>query len=295
LVTFISGVLSAMGALSGLAIGDAMGAPFEGGPPLHVLVQEMQSDRLRYRKRGQYTDDTLQAIAVAESLIVCRKFSPDDLIGRLIAGYKKFPEFYGPTSGSVFELVMTGVPPYRAALIAHDRNGGSRSNGSVMRGPPLGIFYRGPELREVSFCCSRLTHADPVAGYCSAWINRMVSGMCRGESRDLAFRKALSECPEGEVRDMLGDFGAHDPEPSLDALLGTHAALKVFMEGGSFAGIVSCAVSLGGDADTVGAIAGALAGAWSGISEIPKRWLYDLQDSAAIAGLGATLWELSQQ
>jgi ADP-ribosyl-[dinitrogen reductase] hydrolase len=284
-----------MGALSGLAIGDAMGAPFEGGPPLSKPVREMRSDRLRCRKAGQYTDDTLQAIAVSESLIICRGFNPDDLIGRLIEGYRKFPEYYGPTSRSVFELVISGVPPYHAATITHIRNGGSRSNGSVMRGPPLGIFYSGLPLREISFCCSRLTHADPVAGHCSAWVNRMISGMCRGESRERAYEKAFRECPEGEVRDMLGNLYSIDPDPSLDALLGTHAALKVFMEGGSFPEIVSRAVSLGGDSDTVGAIAGALAGSWAGVSEIPGSWLFDLKDSDRIAGLGATLWEKSQK
>ncbi len=162
-----------------------------------------------------------------------------------------------------------------------------------MRGPPLGIFYSGPVLREISMCCSRLTHADPVAGQCSAWVNRMISGMCRGESRERAYEKASGDCPEGEVRDMLGDWYSYDPEPSLDALLGTHAALAVFMEGRSFSGIVSRAVSLGGDADTVGAIAGALAGSWTGIPEIPGAWLYDLQDSDRIARLGAVLWEMS--
>jgi len=284
-----------MGALSGLAIGDAMGAPFEGGPPLRDQVHEMRSDGLRKHKPGQYTDDTLQAIAVAESLIICRGFNPDDLIGRLVDGYKKFPEFYGPTSASVFELVMSGVPAYRAATITHMKNGSSRSNGSVMRGPPLGIYYSGPELREISFCCSRLTHADPVAGQCSGWVNRMISGMCRGESREQAYEKAYRECPEGEVMDMLGDFFSYDPIPSLDALLATHAALREFMDGGSFAEIVSRAVSLGGDSDTVGAIAGALAGSWTGLSEIPGTWLTDLKDSGRITGLGAVLWDMSQK
>jgi ADP-ribosyl-[dinitrogen reductase] hydrolase len=255
----------------------------------------MQSDGLRKRIAGQYTDDTLQAIAVAESLIICRGFNPDDLIGRLIEGYKRFPQFYGPTSGSVLDLVMSGVPAYRAAKIIHERNGGSRSNGSVMRGPPLGIFYSGPELREISTCCSRLTHADPVAGECSAWVNRMISGMCRGLSRERAYEKAFGECPDGEVRDMLGDVYSCDPEPSLDALIGTHAALRVFMDGRSFSGIVSRAVSLGGDSDTVGAVAGALAGSWAGISEIPGRWLYDLQDSEKITCLGASLWNISKK
>jgi ADP-ribosylglycohydrolase len=292
-VTFISGVVSATGALAGLAIGDAMGAPFEGGPPQHVPLLKMHSGGPKNRIAGHYTDDTLQAIAVAKSLLCCRAFRPDDVIWRLIEGYRRFPEFYGPTSGAVFELVMSGVPVYRAAEIVHEKKGGSRSNGSVMRGPPVGIFFSGPAMREISLCCSRLTHVDPVAGECSAWVNQMISDMCRGYSRSRAFERALMKCHNEEVSRMLGDFNRYDPEPALDALLCTHAALTVFMEGASFQRVISRAISLGGDTDTVGAVAGALAGAWAGIGAIPPDWLYDLQDSETIIMLGEMLWMAS--
>ena len=49
----------------------------------------MQPGGRHFRKSGQYTDDTLQALAVAESLLVCRGFDPSDLIQRLLVGYKK--------------------------------------------------------------------------------------------------------------------------------------------------------------------------------------------------------------
>ena len=130
-----------VGALTGLAIGDAMGAPFEGSPPPLRPVTEMHGDGPRMRKAGCYTDDTLQAIAVAESLIHCRDFCQNDLMQRLINGYSRFPEFYGPTSRAVFDLVQSGIPPDRAAGITHLQRGGSRSNGSVMRGAPVGIFF----------------------------------------------------------------------------------------------------------------------------------------------------------
>ena len=74
LVTFISGGVSAVGALAGLAIGDAMGAPFEGYPPPLRPVTEMRGGGPQMRNAGHYTDDTLQAIAVATSLIHCRGY-----------------------------------------------------------------------------------------------------------------------------------------------------------------------------------------------------------------------------
>jgi ADP-ribosyl-[dinitrogen reductase] hydrolase len=295
LVTFISGSVSAVGALTGLAIGDAMGAPFEGYPPPLRPVTEMNGNGPRILNAGQYTDDTLQAIAVAESLIQCRGFCPDNLMERLISGYKRFPEFYGPTSRSVFDLVQSGVPPDRAAAIVHMKRGGSRSNGSVMRGAPVGIFFSGPALREVSIRCSQLTHYDSAAAECSAWVNQMVSDMCRGFSRSGAFSRALHRCNDDEVVRVLGAYHRFDPEPGLDALLATHAAITVFMDSRSFEETVIHVISLGGDTDTTGAVAGALAGAWSGIDSIPRRWLVNLEDWGMIATLGARLWTVSQQ
>jgi ADP-ribosylglycohydrolase len=67
------------------------------------------------------------------------------------------------------------------------------------------------------------------------------------------------------------------------------------MDSRSFEETIVRAVSLGGDTDTVGAVAGALAGAWSGIGNIPSRWLAKLQDSGMIISLGNRLWVVSQQ
>ena len=294
-MTFISGGVSAVGALAGLAIGDAMGAPFEGYPPPLGPVTEMQGNESRMRNAGHYTDDTLQAIAVAESLIQCRGFRQNDLMERLINGFKRYPEFYGPTSRAVFELVQSGVSPDRAAEIVHRQRGSSRSNGSVMRGAPVGIFFSGTTLREVSVRCSQLTHHDTTAAECSAWVNQMVSDMCRGFSRTGAFSRALHRCNDDEVIRVLGAYHRSDPEPGLDALLATHASLTVFMDSRSFEETIVRAISLGGDTDTVGAVAGALAGARSGIGSIPIRWLVKLQDCGMITSLGARLWMVSQQ
>jgi ADP-ribosyl-[dinitrogen reductase] hydrolase len=242
---------------------------------------------------GAYTDDTLQALAVARSLVVSRGFSPEDCMARLLEGYLRYPHLYGPTSGAVFTLVSGGMPVPAAALQAHRILGGSRSNGSVMRGPPLGVFTSSPRLEEMSIACSRLTHWDPVAGACSAFVNRMVADLARGAHRDDALRHASATCRSPEVRSFLQGFRDHPPEPSLDALLATHCALSVFMEAESFANAVLRAVNLGGDADTIGAITGALAGASWGGGTIPRLWLVKLKDHDRIADLAGALFRVA--
>jgi ADP-ribosyl-[dinitrogen reductase] hydrolase len=281
-VIFILQQAGAEGVLLGLAVGDAFGAPLEGHPPPSSPVTEMPPG-------GAYTDDTLQALAVARSLVVCRGFSPEDCMGRLLEGFRVAPQFYGPTSTAVFTLVLSGVPPPEAAALVHRARGGSRSNGSVMRGPPLGVFTASPHLEELSMACSRLTHWDPDAGACSAFVNRMVADLARGASREDAFRHACSTCRSAAVLPLLEGFRVRPPDPSLDALAATHCALSVFMGAGSFPEAVIRAVNLGGDADTIGAITGALAGAHWGAEAIPAPWRLRLRDHDRILGLAGAL------
>ena len=293
-MTFISGNLQATGSLIALAIGDALGAPLEGSAPSRARVTEMLPGGRHFRKKGEITDDTLQALAVAESLVACRGFRPNDLITRLILGYNKHPEWYGPTSSGFFELIKSGTLPHRAAWLVHKRRHGSRSNGSVMRGFPLGIFFPAEKVYDVSLACSQLTHYDPVAAHCSAWLNVMVSDMCRGFSRREAYRHARSLCTNVEVFAILGNYKNYSMEPALDAVLCSHAALSCFMKSRTLEGAILSAINLGGDADTVGACCGALAGAYWGLEAIPERWKRDLEGYKNILHSAELLWECAE-
>jgi len=243
-----------------------------------------------FRKKGEWTDDTLQAVAVAESLVACRGFFENDIVEKLSGTYIVRPEWFGPTSSGFFDLIRSGILPHHAVLLVHKRNRGSRSNGSVMRGFPLGIFYPPGEVYSISLACSRLTHLDPVPGHCSAFLNVMVSAMIRGASRKEAHRHACSRCTCPEVHAMLSHYEHYNPVPGLDAVQCSHAALSCFMAARSFEGALLSAVNLGGDADTVGACCGALAGACWGIEAIPLRWRNVVENYPALVRLGEELW-----
>jgi ADP-ribosyl-[dinitrogen reductase] hydrolase len=268
-----------------------LGAPFEGSLQPEAWVAEMRSGGRHFRKKGEVTDDTLQAIAVAESLAKCRDFDPYDLVMRLLAAYKKRPAWFGPTSSAFFDLVESGTLPHQAARLVHKRRGSSRSNGSVMRGFPLGIFYPAPEVYAVSLNCSALTHYDPVGGHCSAFLNVMASDLCRGISRATAFRHARSLCTDPEVRTVLGNYREYSIVPGLDAVQCSHAALSCFMESRSLEHAILSAVNRGGDTDTVGACTGALAGAYWGIDAIPLRWVRGLEGYDDLVLLAERVWD----
>jgi ADP-ribosyl-[dinitrogen reductase] hydrolase len=287
---FISTLDRVEGLLIGLATGDALGAPFEGREGTGFSVREMYSGGLHERKAGEVTDDTLQAMAVAGSLVHCHGFNPGDLVTRLIAGYSTSSEWYGPTSSRVFDLILQGQDPFVAAKTVYSCSGTKRTNGSVMRGPPLGVAFSGPHLEKVSLLCSRLTHADSTSGWCSAFINRMASRLVRGAPRQAAFEDACSRCRDPEVLGRLGLFREYEPVSSIDSVLSTHAALWAFMTTGSFREAVGTAAGLGGDADTVAAVCGALAGSYYGISSVPARWLIRLQYRESLFRLADSLY-----
>jgi ADP-ribosyl-[dinitrogen reductase] hydrolase len=267
-----------------------LGAPLEGSRQPEVWLADYRSNGRHFRKKGEGTDDTQQAVAVAESLVACGGFCENDLVEKLSETYIVRPEWFGPTSARFFDLVRSGTAPHHAALLVHRTNHGSRTNGSVMRGFPLGIFYPAPEVYGISLSCSRLTHYDPVGGHCSAFLNVMVSDMCRGASRVAAFRHARSLCTNPEVRTVLGSFDRYDPDPSLDAVLCSHAALHAFMHAKSPEVAILSAVNLGGDADTAGACTGALAGACWGLDAIPGRWQQGLESYDELVHLAGQLW-----
>jgi ADP-ribosylglycohydrolase len=294
LVIFILEEARAIGLLLGLAVGDAMGAPLEGLPPPPFPVREMRGGGLHGLPAGSVTDDTLQAAAVARSLIACRGYAPGDLTARILEEYLRHPDLFGPTSSGVFTLLLQGVPAGSAPAIVHRLRGGSRSNGAVMRGLPLAIMFTPPALDVVSRGCSGTTHHDPVAGIASLAVNRMAADLSRGVDREQALERATAACPPGEVREVLSRYAAIEPTAALDVVAMTHCAVRVFMEAETFEETVVRAVNLGGDADTAGAISGALAGACWGVDAIPRCWLVALRDGPSLLSLARALWSASR-
>ena len=90
------------------------------------------------------------------------------------------------------------------------------------------------------------------------------------------------QCGDAEVLEMLGNRERYPINPDMDALLTTHAAVSVFMDASSFEEMLVNAVNMGGDADTVGAICGALGGAYWGLDSIPEDLVIGLLERERI-------------
>jgi poly(ADP-ribose) glycohydrolase ARH3 len=279
-----SGVDRARGALLGTFVGDALGMPFEGAAPAAVPRRlEMLEARLG---RGTYTDDTQMAIALAESLLE-RGGVEEEALGRAFADAHDPRRGYGSGTTEVLRLVRSGVHPLVAARSAFGGKG-SLGNGAAMRVAPVAVRYAHDRaaLREAAAASARVTHANALAVDAAVAQAAAIAAGLNGED-PLAAARAAATTPElkerlakaaellaagaepGEVAELLGNSSAG--YRSVPAAVYAAAAHE------SFEAAVTFAVRCGGDTDTIGAMAGAIAGARASASAIPARWAEALE------------------
>ena len=300
-----------IGSLLGLAVGDALGMPVEGLTAEEIrlrfgVVKEMISGRL---PAGCYTDDTEMMIGVAESLIENRGFNGEDMVKRFIRNFKFWRGYgYGPIK--VLEMVKKGVPWEKAAEKLFGGKG-SYGNGGAMRIAPVGLlYYDNPEiLRSVAYKVARITHANKlgmegaaIQAYAVAlavmeephktlevedFITKVYMFSCDDIFRDkVRLVKQLLEKNSVDKFEVISRLGN-----SIEAFNSVPTALYSFLANyESFEDAVIYAVNLGGDADTIGAMTGAIAGAYHGVEAIPKRWLDRLEGRPYIESLAERLW-----
>ena len=124
-----------LGCILGLAIGDALGAPHEGGPLerlLWRLIGRSPAGELRW------TDDTQMTIDVAEVLLAHGSLEPELLAARFASSYT-WSRGYGPGTARVLKRIRSGQHWADASRAVHPA--GSFGNGAVMRAPALALFY----------------------------------------------------------------------------------------------------------------------------------------------------------
>src|SRR5262245_26195648 len=121
------------GCLLGLALGDTLGAPFEGG----VL------ERFVWRLMGKtssglmrWTDDTQMSLDLAESLIERGTLDPDDVATRFAKSYR-WSRGYGPGAAKILKMIRKGKPWKEASVAVYPS--GSFGNGGAMRAPVIGL------------------------------------------------------------------------------------------------------------------------------------------------------------
>jgi len=275
--------------LTGQAVGDAMGMPFEMSPCHSRQLLTWNGEFLDGRnspytknlKAGQWTDDTMMAKALAESLWAEKTYSPADAARRYLAWFQSGDlRGIGTSTQEAMQKLASGLPWSQSGTP------GAEGNGTAMRAAPIGLFFRLNIQAAVEMAAidARLTHQSLEAEAGSMAVAAGVASLLRGATPQTFINKVLEWIPEKtQMRFRLMAAAArtlpHRPERELaEAICDMGAAAHViqtvpaaFMAVSStknFRDAVRAAILAGGDTDTTAAIAGALAGTYYGIEQV---------------------------
>ena len=250
-------------AVYGLAVGDALGVPYEFQPRDTFVCTGMRGGGTYGKPAGTWSDDTSMTLATCDS-IKCSNgvISTDDMRWRFCKW--KWEDAY--TVDGMFDIGGTTATALEEGRgCTHDRSCG---NGSLMRIAPLAFTKaNGVDVGRVS----AITHAHPVCiKACRIYVEiarKLIGGAHPTDVPEIARMKDVPrESVEsgGYVVDTLG------------------AALWCMAQGHSYAECVLAAVNLGRDTDTTAAVTGALAGIVYGKEDIPVAWLDALRGKEII-------------
>jgi ADP-ribosylglycohydrolase len=293
------------GGLLGLALGDALGAPHEGGPLERLVWRAI--GRTRDGKR-RWTDDTAMALDVAESLIERGMLDQDDLAARFARSHR-WSRGYGPGTAKLLRRVRRGQD-WRS-LAATVFPGGSCGNGGAMRAPVVGLRYwnDAARLTAATRASAEITHAHPL-GIEGAQIVAHATGAaiasgdaahildaarCQAVSPEFRRRfdivdtwhRANADVPPREIARALGN-GTLATQSCVTAV---HLATR-FLDL-DFVDMIDFIARLRGDVDTIGAMAGAIWGAARGVDALPDAAIDDLEDVPRLRRVAARLFALA--
>ena len=290
--------------LTGLAVGDALGVPFE---THHFMSTELAKWDGSFvasrgintlqpeRKAGEWSDDTIMATSLAASIVEHSTYNP-------VAAAAAYVEWYdtgdhrgmGANTRAALERLKQGYHWINAGLLH------SEGNGSAMRAAPIGLFYRNSLVTtsDMARTDAQITHRSIEAQEGSAAMALAVAMLARGLVVPMNVTKAVAELlNESKLRARLQKDIAWRAEGIrtlketmtylLEAGTGAHvvesvpAAFMCFAASTNFKDTVELAVRLGGDTDTVASMAGTLAGTFYGYEQV-QPYLEKLEDGESI-------------
>lgn len=282
----------ARAAFIGLAVGDALGAPVEFMTRGEIrdkygVLKEMVGGGWLRLKPGQVTDDTEMSLCLGRAISKAGAWDLPGAADNLAAWLKSKPIDVGDTC-------RRGIRNYMLhGVIETPHNDWDGGNGAAMRTLPVGLFTVGDAslLENCTLQQAHLTHNHPYSDAAAIYLGRMLHLALTGRSMQRLRREAehlITQHPSFNFDPYKGLASGY----VVDTM---QTVFHCFFRSRSFEGCVVETVNQGGDADTTGAIAGALAGAYYGEESIPSRWRKKLNKAllAEITELAERLVRLS--
>lgn len=237
----------------GAILGDIIGSPYE------FDIGDKTKDFPLFNETSQFTDDSIMTVAVAEAL--CNSDlsgSEDEIKNALIKSMKKWGKKYPDAGyGTRFSmwLHLDNTEAYN-----------SYGNGSAMRVSAAGW------LRET------LEETERLAKYTAEVTHSHPEGIKGAQATASAIFMARTGSTKEEIKEYIQKRYQYDLSRTCDEIRPDYhhvescmhtvpEAITAFLEGNDFEDVIRTAVSLGGDCDTLTAIAGSIAEAYYGIDE----------------------------
>lgn len=292
------------GCFLGLALGDAFGAPFEGGLLERLMWRLISKTREGFHR---YTDDTQMAMDVSNSFLENNGIDQDHL-ARLFAANYRWSRGYGPGAAWLLKRVKSGSN-WRDLNKGKYRIG-SYGNGAAMRAPVIALCSPRDrrELNANVIRCSEITHAHPLAIEGAKIIANATHDALKSSAtaeiidfliagcQNSAYKKKLIICSDYVINDReinIGDVKQNlgNGMTAIDSCITSiYSALKYRNK--EFEEMHSFICKLGGDVDTISAMAGGMWGAFNGLQALDKAKINRLENSGKILTLSKRLHEV---
>ncbi len=298
------------GCLVGLAVGDALGMPFEFWKRedviqcLKVTTLDMNIKTNREMPAGFYTDDTSLMLCLAASLVE-KGFDLEDQFKKytnwLLKGYQTpFGYTYG-VGQHTFKVLTRGKMRNTETLKGQGEYEGG--NGTLMKTAPIGLYYQGnlDEIKNKSILSGYITHNSLIASWTCVVLNSIISLIIDNKKDREDILKYISNYFENEIPEEVNvclklNYNALPSKPeeysypssgySLDSL---RIALWSWITTDDYPSSIRKVISLGNDTDTYAAITGAITGCYYRYESIPIEWKNCLMRENYIADIAEKL------
>ena len=296
-----------LGCFLGLALGDALGAPYEGG-----ILERLLWKFFARTPNGEarWTDDTQMSIDLAESILENQCINLDDLASRFASSFH-WTRGYGPAASKLLKKISKGEDWRLANRSIYPD--GSLGNGGAMRSPVIALYCHDnfEQIDKAATLASSITHAHPLGIEGAVLISYATANALLGvgslEILEDTFKRAQSdvykekislamywidkeETPSPrEVRLRLGS-GIKATDSCITA---TYLAIRFRSKG--FDEMIEFNRKCGGDVDTISSMSGAIWGAFNGVEALPQNLLMNLEQSKRLISIASKLYELKDE
>jgi ADP-ribosylglycohydrolase len=282
-------------AFFGLAIGDALGVPFEMVKREELEkdpVTDMVGNRAHSKPPGTWSDDGSMTFCTAESLLDgfdIERMGKSYLAwfdeGHWSADGKAFGS--GGTTRAALKKIREGHSAAGAGSVALESNG----NGSLMRVLPLAFYLdrvkpSNSQMIWIISQVSSITHGHEIAKCACYYYVKFAMHILQGYNKQQAYDIVKSQFPsisfdlecvfQRLITKNIADLPSSEIRSGSYVVDSLEAAIWCLMTSNSYKETVLKAVNLGGDSDSTAAIAGGLAGILYGLDDVPEAWMQKL-------------------